>query len=84
MAETARVEVGRELLEGLRARYPGKTDREMIERLAIIDLGMAALRETQRVDADPEDVVLAEAVKAVHEVRDGMRREASSPRQLRG
>jgi hypothetical protein len=37
--------------------------------LAIIELGMAALRETQRRNADPEEVVLEEAVRAVHEAR---------------
>jgi hypothetical protein len=37
--------------------------------LAIIDLGMAVLRENPRLDADPEDVVLEEAVRAVHEAR---------------
>jgi hypothetical protein len=43
--------------------------RELLERLAIIELGMAALRETQRRNADPEEVVLEEAVQAVHEAR---------------
>lgn len=58
-----------ELLSRLRARDPGRTDRELIERLAIIDLGMAALRESQQRSTDPEEVVLEEAVRAVHEVR---------------
>jgi len=66
---TVQVEINSELLEGLRARHPGKSDRELIERLAIIELGMTALRETQRRDADPEEVVLEEAVRAVHEAR---------------
>jgi hypothetical protein len=65
-------EINSELLERLRARHPGKSDRELIERLAIIELGMAALRETQRRDADPEEVVLEEAVRAVHEARTEM------------
>ncbi|MGI8427823.1 MAG: hypothetical protein ACR2OB_00615 [Solirubrobacteraceae bacterium] len=69
MASTVHIEMDSELLSRLRARHPGKSDRELIERLAIIDLGMAFLRETQRLDADPEEVVLAEAVKAVHEAR---------------
>jgi hypothetical protein len=73
MATTVHVEIDGELLSRLRARHPGKTDRELIERLAIVDLGMAALRENQRLDADPEEVVLAEAVKAVHEARDEMK-----------
>lgn len=69
---TVQVEINSELLERLRARHPGKSDRELIERLAIIELGMAALRETQRRDADPEEVVLEEAVRAVHEARTEM------------
>jgi hypothetical protein len=73
MATTVSVEIDSDLLSGLRARHPGKTDRELIERLAIIDLGMAVLRENPRLDAESEEIVLAEAVKAVHEVRDELR-----------
>ena len=73
MATTVQVDIDGELLSRLRARHPGKTDRELIERLAIVDLGMAVLRENARQDADPEEVVLAEAVKAVHEARDELK-----------
>ena len=73
MATTVQIEIDGELLSRLRARYPGKTDRELIERLAIVDLGMAVLRDNRRLDADPADVVLAEAVKAVHEARDELK-----------
>ena len=73
MATTVQIEIDGELLSRLRARYPGKTDRELIERLAIVDLGMAVLRDNRRLDADPEDVVLAEAVRAVHEARDELK-----------
>ena len=73
IATTVQVEIDSELLARLRARHPGKTDRELIERLAIVDLGMAVLRENPRLDADPEEVVLAEAVKAVHEARDELK-----------
>jgi hypothetical protein len=69
MAATVQVEIDSELLARLRTQHPGKTDRELLERLAIIELGMAALRETQRRNADPEEVVLEEAVRAVHEAR---------------
>lgn len=69
MATTVQVEIDSELLARLRTQHPGKTDRELLERLAIIELGMAALRETQRRNADPEEVVLEEAVRAVHEAR---------------
>ncbi len=73
MARTVQVEIDGELLSRLRARHPGKTDRELIERLAIVDLGMAVLRDNLRLDAEPEDAVLAEAVKAVHEARDELK-----------
>lgn len=58
-----------ELLDRLRARHPGKTDRELIERLATIELGMAVLREVQDRNALPEDEALEQAVRAVHEAR---------------
>ncbi len=73
VATTVQVEIDGELLSRLRARHPGKTDRELIERLAIVDLGMAVLRENPRQDTDPEEVVLAEAVQAVHEARDELK-----------
>ena len=69
MATTVPVEIDSELLTLLRERHPGKTDRELIERLAIDDLGKALFDDTRRMDADPEEVVLEEAVRAVHEVR---------------
>jgi hypothetical protein len=69
MATTVKIEMDSGLLERLRARHPGKSDRELIERLATIELGMAALRESNRLDADPEEVVLEEAVRAVHAAR---------------
>jgi hypothetical protein len=72
MATTTRIEMDSELLERLRARHPGKSDRELVERLAVIELGMAALRESQSRNALPEDEVMAEAVRAVHEVRADM------------
>lgn len=66
---TVQVEINSELLERLRARHPGKSDRELIERLAVIELGMATLRESQRRNAVPEEEALEQAVRAVHEAR---------------
>ena len=60
MATTVQVEFDGELLSRLRARHPGKTDRELLERLAVIELGMAALRASQARNSDPEEVVLEE------------------------
>ncbi len=73
MATTVPVEIDSKLLALLRERYPGKSDRELIERLAIDDLGKALFDDSRRMDADPEEVVLEEAVRAVHEVRAEMR-----------
>ena len=75
MATTVPVEIDSKLLALLRERYPGKSDRELLERLAIADLGKALFDDSRRMDADPEDVVLEEAVRAVHEVRAEMRAE---------
>jgi hypothetical protein len=40
-----------ELLGRLRARHPGKSDRELIERLAVIELGMAMVIELIYIEA---------------------------------
>ena len=69
MATTTNVEIDTELLERLRARAPGKDDRELIEDLARISLGFEVIRESQRRNAVPEDEAVAEAVRAVQEVR---------------
>jgi len=66
---TVQVDIDGELLQRLRERHPGKTDRELIERLAIIDVGMAVLRESQRRNSVPEEEALEQAVRAVHEAR---------------
>ena len=69
MATTVQVEIDGDLLERLRARNPGKSDRELLERLATIELGMAALRESQRRNALSEEEAMELAVRAVHEAR---------------
>jgi hypothetical protein len=73
MATTTRVEIDNALLERLRARHPGKGDRELIEDVAKIHLGMTALRETQEANALSEEDAIELGVRAVHQVR----REAS-------
>jgi hypothetical protein len=69
MAATTNIEIDTALLERLRARSPGKDDRELIEDLARISLGFEVIRESQRRNAVPADEAMAEAVRAVHEVR---------------
>jgi len=55
----------------LRARDPGKDDRALLEELARAKLGFDALRESQRRNAVDEDEAMAQAVKAVREIRAG-------------
>jgi len=69
MASTTSIQIDTQLLERLRARHPGKDDRELIEDLARIELGFATIREVQQRNAVPEDEAMAEAVRAVHNAR---------------
>ena len=69
MATTVQVEIDGELLSRLRAQHPGKTGRELLERLASMELGIAALRESQRDNALGEDEAMDLALRAVAEVR---------------
>jgi hypothetical protein len=69
MAATTSVEIDKALLERLRARHPGKADRELIEDAAKIHLGMTALRETQAANALGEEEAVELGVRAVHESR---------------
>ncbi|MBV9413889.1 MAG: hypothetical protein JO363_02830, partial [Solirubrobacterales bacterium] len=52
---TTNVEIDTDLLARLRERHPGKDDRLLIEDLARIELGFAAVRDAQRRDALSED-----------------------------
>jgi hypothetical protein len=69
MARTTTVAVETRLLEQLRARHPGKDDRQLIEDLVRIRLGFEAIGESQRRNAVPEGEAIAMAVEAVHDVR---------------
>jgi hypothetical protein len=67
---TATVEFDEELLARLRKRSPDKTDRELLEDLAIIRLGNEAIANIRKAFADvPEEEIEREAIKGVHEVR---------------
>lgn len=63
------IEVDAQLLERLRARHPGKTDREIFEGLARVNLGFAALRWSQERNALSEKEATELGVQAVHEAR---------------
>ena len=77
-SSTTTVEIDTGLLERLRKRSPGKSDRELLEDLATITLGFETIARVQQRNADAdEDEVMAEAVKAVHDVR---RKMAQRPR----
>ena len=69
MAATTRIEIDSELLDELRSRHPGKPDQTLIEDLARIELGFAALHDAQTRNAMSEEEAMALALKAVHETR---------------
>jgi hypothetical protein len=73
---TTTVEIDSELLERLRSRHPGRSDRELIETLAKVALGRVALRRVQERNTLPEQEAVALGVAAVHEARHDQRRAA--------
>ncbi|HEY2595625.1 MAG TPA: hypothetical protein VGK33_17165 [Chloroflexota bacterium] len=66
---TTMVEIDSELLARLRVRHPGRDDRTLIEDLARVDLGFAALRDSQTRNALDDEQATEFAVRAVHEAR---------------
>ena len=67
---TTTVEVDSELLERLRERRPEKSDRELLESVARIQLGREASdRARERFAGVPSEEIEREAVKAAREVR---------------
>jgi hypothetical protein len=60
---TTAVEIDSELLERLRQRSPGKSDREMLERVA------RRVQERNAAAGVDDDEVMTEAVRAVRESR---------------
>lgn len=67
---TTTVEVDTELLERLRKRRPEKSDRELLESVARIQLGReASARVKERFAGVPSKEIEREAAKAVREVR---------------
>jgi hypothetical protein len=68
---TTKVEIDTALLERLRERDPGKSDRELLEDMATITLGFETIARVHARNAGAnDDEVLAEAVNAAHDVRD--------------
>ena len=67
---TTTVEVDTALLERLRERAPGKSDREQLEDVARIQLGReASARARERFRGTSSEEIEREAVAAVREVR---------------
>jgi hypothetical protein len=67
---TTTVEIDSNLLERLRQRLPAKSDRELLESVARIQLGREASdRAAERFRGVSSDEIEREAVKAVREVR---------------
>jgi hypothetical protein len=69
-AATTRVEIDTDLLARLRKRRPERSDRELLESAARIQLGREAIaRVRKRFAGVPMEEIESEAVKAVREVR---------------
>jgi hypothetical protein len=69
---TTTVEIDSELLEQLRERAPGRSDRETLERVARIQLGFETIRRVQERNAAAgvdDDEVMAEAVRSARDTR---------------
>jgi hypothetical protein len=70
---TTTVEIDTGLLERLRGRQPGKSDRELLERAVSLQLGRgASARARRRFRGVSAMEIEAEAVRAVREVRHEM------------
>lgn len=63
------VMIDTELLEELRADEPGKPDRELIEDLALRQVGLRTIRRLQERFDLPEEEAIRVGVEAVHEAR---------------
>ena len=69
---TTTVEIDSELLARLRERSPGKSDRELLERVARIKLGFETILRVQARNGAAgvdDDEVMAEAVSAIQGLR---------------
>jgi hypothetical protein len=70
VSPTTTVEIDTELLDRLRQRRPAKSDRELLESVARIQLGHEASdRARERFRGVPSEEIGREALKAVREVR---------------
>jgi 16S rRNA A1518/A1519 N6-dimethyltransferase RsmA/KsgA/DIM1 with predicted DNA glycosylase/AP lyase activity len=63
------IEIDSDLLSQLRTRHPSLSDTEIVEDIARIELGFAALRQASARNALEEDEANERAVAAVHAAR---------------
>jgi hypothetical protein len=81
VSPTTTVEIDSGLLERLRQRRPAKSDRELLESVARIQLGREASdRASERFRGVPSEEIERESLKAVREVR----RERDAKRRASG
>lgn len=66
---TTSVKIDTSLLERLRERSPGRSDRELLEAAARIRLGRDAIRDAQQRFGLSDEEATALGVKAVHASR---------------
>jgi hypothetical protein len=69
MATTTNVEIETALLARLRERFPGRSDRELLETAARIRLGRDAIRDVQARSGLNDAQAIALGVQAVHDAR---------------
>jgi hypothetical protein len=69
MATTTHVEIETALLARLRERFPGLSDRELLETAARIRLGRDAIRDVQARSGLNDAQAIALGVRAVHDAR---------------
>ncbi|MGE0066114.1 MAG: hypothetical protein AB7F97_07510 [Solirubrobacterales bacterium] len=69
MSQTTGVEIDTALLRRLRERRPGKSDRELLESVALVTIGRETLQRVQERSTLSEDEAIELGVKAMHEAR---------------
>jgi hypothetical protein len=69
VSQTTGVEIDTALLRRLRERRPGKSDRELLESVALVTIGRETLRRVQERSTLSEDEAIELGVKAMHEAR---------------
>lgn len=70
MSQTIGVEIDTALLKRLHERRPNKSDRELLESVALVTIGRETLQRVQERNALTEDEAIALGVKAMHEARE--------------